>query len=508
MKVIHRYVLSELVGPFLFSLSLLTFILFMRQLVLLFPKFAGKDLPAQVIGELLLMSLPFIIALVLPMSVLLGVIMAFGRLSADNEITAFKSLGVPAHYLMLTPLAAAALLTVGAIRFNDRVLPETNHRYKNLLVDIAYLKPTLRLEEGVVMDDFPGMSLLVNRIRRAGGKSLQPVEPTAGPESGMTVEERENRTPADLFGIIITESGENNRTILADSGVVSFLPNRRDAMLTLYHGEIQEVDPEQKGRFQRMFFDRHRIRLPDVGSVLQRGRSERYRSDRELTMGMIRDRIDARRRDIDSLVTLALAWIDSLPADDSTVVALQQACRSRPGENLGKIKRFPPELVRFPGPDRQYSRDDPRLKLSSILRELQFAQRRIASLRVEWWKKISIPVASLAFVLLGVPLGIFTRRGGAGVALSVSFGVFLFYWVFLISGETLADRMLFSPFWAMWSPNFIFLAIGLVLLFMQVRGRRSLAPPERKSLDLSRIPLLRRFSGRPESNGPREEAGR
>jgi len=223
-------------------------------MVLLFPKFAGKDLPFRVIGELMLLSLPFIVALVFPMAVLLGVIMAFGRLSSDNEITAFKALGVPAHRLMWTPMVAAALLTVVAIWFNDRVLPETNHRYKNLLVDIAYLKPTLQLEEGVVMDDFPGMSLLVNRIRQSGGgKSLQPVEPTAGGSTAVPLEEPEQSNPADLFGVIISESGENSRTILADSGAISFLPNRRDAMLTLYHGEIQEVDPRRKAASSASF---------------------------------------------------------------------------------------------------------------------------------------------------------------------------------------------------------------------------------------------------------------
>ncbi len=184
MKVTHRYILLELAGPFVFSLTLLTFILFMRQMVLLFPKFAGKDLAWSVIGELMLLSLPFIVALVLPMSVLLGVIMAFGRLSADNEITAYKALGVPAHNLMWAPLAASALLAASAVWFNDRVLPETNHMYRQILIDIAYLKPTLQLEEGVLMDDFPGVNLMVNRIRSTRGKSLHPVDPGGTADAG------------------------------------------------------------------------------------------------------------------------------------------------------------------------------------------------------------------------------------------------------------------------------------------------------------------------------------
>ncbi|MCE5271982.1 LptF/LptG family permease [bacterium] len=474
MKVIRRYILLELAGPFVFSLTLLTFILFMRQMVLLFPKFAGKDLPWRVIAELLGLSLPFIVALVLPMSALLGVIMAFGRLSADNEITAFKALGVPAHRLMWAPLGASVLLALGAVWFNDRVLPETNHRYKNLLIDIAYLKPTLQLEEGVVMDDFPGMNLMVNRIRSGRGKSLHPVDPGGADPQTVEIGLNGGEAPADLFGIVITETGQSSRTIVADSGSLSFLPNRKDALLTLYDGEIQELDPNRSGQLQRVFFERHRIRLADVGGALERGRGKTYRSDRELNLSMIEEQVKARYSEVDSLVHAAAALVDSLPAGDSTAMALRSLCGPDLAAGLRARKTYPTALVRFPAPGRQIVRDDPALRLSSLLREASFTRRRIASLEVEWWKKFALPFASLVFVLLGVPLGILTRRGGAGVSLAISFGIFLVYWVCLISGETLAERLLMSPFWAMWAPNAIFLVLGLALLVVQVRGTRSL----------------------------------
>jgi len=499
MKVIRRYILFELAGPFVFSLTLLTFILFMRQMVLLFPKFAGKDLPWGVITELMLLSLPFIVALVLPMSVLLGVIMAFGRFSADNEITAFKALGVPAHRLMWAPLWASALLALGAVWFNNRVLPETNHRYKNLLIDIAYLKPTLQLEEGVVMDDFPGMNLMVNRIRSGRGKSLHPVDPGGSDPQAVEIGADSSKAPVDLFGVVITETGQSGRTIVADSGSLSFLPNRKDALLTLYHGEIQELDPDRSGQLQRVFFERHRIRLADVGGALERGRGKTYRSDRELTLGMIDEQVKARYTEVDSLTRAAVALVDSLPPGDSTALALRAFCGPDLAAGLRSREKFPEALVRFPAPGRQIVRDDPGLRLSSLLREVSFTRRRIASLEVEWWKKFAIPFASLVFVLLGVPLGILTRRGGAGVSLAISFGIFLVYWVCLISGETLAERLLLPPFWAMWAPNVIFLGVGLALLAAQVRGTRSLGLATR-GLSLWRT----RRKARPAEPGGRE----
>ncbi len=472
MKILHSYILRELAGPFVVSLTLLTFILFMRHFVFLFPKIAGKNLGWQVMSEIIVLSLPFIIALVLPMAVLVAVIMAFGRFSADNEVTALKALGLPAHRLMLSPMAAACLLMTGAIWFNDQVLPETNHRYKNLLMDIAYIKPTVQLREGVIMDDFPGMGLLVNRIEEADGASRLNLTAPGAPGGADSLK------PADLFGIVITQTTDKGtrRTIVADSGMIQTTPNRTDAVLTLYNGEIQEVEPERAQQFQRLFFDRHRIRLADVTGVLERGRSRRYRSDRELTMPMLQERIAHRLVELDSLRRAASVLADSIPQGDSALAAVEKLFG---GPLPPPVKGVAPSQYTVSDTSaagrRRVNLDNPRTRLISVMREAGYLKRTVSSLQVEWWKKISIPFASVVFVLLGVPLGIISRKGGAGVSIAISMCVFLVYWVLLIAGETLADRHLISPFWSMWSPNALFLAVGAWLLVVQVRGRRSLA---------------------------------
>jgi lipopolysaccharide export system permease protein len=497
MKTLHSYILRELAGPFVVSLSLLTFILFMRHFVFLFPKIAGKNLGWQVMSEIIVLSLPFIIALVLPMAVLVAVIMAFGRFSADNEVTALKALGLPAHRLMLSPMAAACLLMTGAIWFNDQVLPETNHRYKSLLMDIAYIKPTVQLREGVIMDDFPGMGLLVNRIEEASGSSKLNLTAPGAPGAADSLK------PADLFGIVITQTTDKGtrRTIVADSGMIQTMPNRTDAVLTLYNGEIQEVDAQRAQEFQRLFFDRHRIRLPDVTGALERGRSRRYRSDRELTMGMLQERIAQRLVDLDSLRTAAAVLADSIPEGDSTLAAVEKLFGGPlPAPVAGVTPRKYSSADSSSGSRRRINLDNPRTRLISVLREASYLKRTVSSLQVEWWKKVSIPFASIVFVLLGVPLGIISRKGGAGVSIAISMSVFLVYWVLLIAGETLADRHLISPFWSMWSPNALFLGVGVWLLAVQVRGRRSLALV-RGGLGWRSLLKMAGFNGRADDEG-------
>ena len=86
----------------------------------------------------------------------------------------------------------------------------------------------------------------------------------------------------------------------------------------------------------------------------------------------------------------------------------------------------------------------------------------------EIYKKYSIPGAIIAFILIGAPLGVMSRRKGMGIAIAISIILFVIYWVFLIGGEDLADRGLLSPFWAMWSANFLIGGVGLYLLYIVV----------------------------------------
>jgi lipopolysaccharide export system permease protein len=89
---------------------------------------AGKGLPTSVILEVMYLSLPHILALTLPMAVLVAVLYAFAQLAAENEITALKASGVNLIRLM-APLVVASVLIAGfMLWFNDRLLPEMNHR--------------------------------------------------------------------------------------------------------------------------------------------------------------------------------------------------------------------------------------------------------------------------------------------------------------------------------------------------------------------------------------------
>ena len=91
-------------------------------------------------------------------------------------------------------------------------------------------------------------------------------------------------------------------------------------------------------------------------------------------------------------------------------------------------------------------------------------EKRIHSYLIEIHKKNSIPVAAVVFALIGSALGILVKRSGATIGIGLSIGFFTLYYLFLIGGEDIGDRMLMPPWLSMWLPNIIFGALGIALI--------------------------------------------
>ena len=109
-----------------------------------------------------------------------------------------------------------------------------------------------------------------------------------------------------------------------------------------------------------------------------------------------------------------------------------------------------------------------RASLQNIQANVLFRQKSINRYLVEIHKKFSIPFACIVFILLGAPIGIMSKRGNFGVAAMISTVILTFYWISLIQGEKLADRLFVTPFIGMWSFNIVFSIIGIILLIRLV----------------------------------------
>ena len=260
MKILTRYVLREHVGPLFFALSALTTLLLLNQVAKQFGNLVGKGLSWGVIGEFFLLTLPFIIAMTLPMAVLVAVLYAFSKLSAENEVTALRASGVSMIGLIRPVLVAGVLVAAANLLFNDQVLPRANHRLRSLQTDIARKKPTFALRPQVINEVIGGRLFL---------------------RAGMMDEATDEMREVTIFNF---DDPTNRKTIYADSGRMNLSPDQRDLVLTLHHGYMQQIPQTNMAELERLYFGTDFVRIRNVGNKFEETEKDTYKSEREMSV--------------------------------------------------------------------------------------------------------------------------------------------------------------------------------------------------------------------------------
>ena len=462
VKIVTKYVLKEHAGPLVFALSALTSLMLLNYIAKRLGDLVGKGLPWRVVAEFLLLSVPFTIAMTLPMAVLVSTLHAFSRMAAENEITAFKASGLSMRRLMVPVILASGVLTLTMVWFNDQVLPRANHELSNLTNDIARKKPSFALREQVINEVTPGKLFL-----------------------RMSHLERRTSMMREVTIYDLTDP-QKRRTIRADSGLLALSAAGHDLNLTLFDGVMVELSPPEPTRLQRLFFHTDLVKVRGVGNQLERSTVGGVKSDREMTVCELQQKVVKATLTRDS----AYLRLRSFPAASRTVKRGRTPgglgslyCRRWPGLSLVRIASAQAPLpartqapvqapVQAPAPAPAPAPAQPpsaseisQLDLNAMTLKMQFqeAQRVIDGNQVEIEKKFAIAAACMIFVLLGAPIALRFPRGGVGMTIGVSLGVFGLYYVGLIAGEALARADMLSPFLAMWAANFLLLAAGLFL---------------------------------------------
>jgi lipopolysaccharide export system permease protein len=504
VKILSRYVLKEHSGPLTFALTALTSLMLLNYIARNFGELVGKGLPWQVIVEFFILSVPFTVAMTLPMAVLVAVLYAFSRLASDNEITAMRASGVGITRLAVPVLIAASFIAVGMLAFNDQVLSRSNHRLAMLQRDIFRTRPTFALKEQVINTLQEGRLYL-----RAG---------------------HIERGSSHMKEVVVYDLSDptRRRTIFADSGEIGFAPNRKDLFMTLYDGHMQEVPTQELGQLTRLFYKEDRIRVVGVGSQFEESRMQQGKSDREMTICEMTAAVLAaeRRRDIArhdyeqieaeaarhrgrdtknpppwkfeppiTLGGLYCSLISRLGVREAAATELQDpGARDRPLRDRPLHEHAPRQargsgrestavdptngaarpVVASPRPGARTPRAktpgidsvDAHLfksRLNDAREQVEMHEKTRDRYLVEIHKKFSLAVACVVFVLVGAPIALRFPRGGVGLVIGVSLGIFALYYVGLISGEALADRSIISPFWGMWVTNVILTVLGLIM---------------------------------------------
>ena len=425
--------------PFFFSLLMITFLLFINFLLRAIDRFLGKGLEILTILEYLFLNLAWIIALSVPMAVLLSTLMTFGRLSEDNEINAMRASGISFLSILKAPIMFGITVATLLIVFNNFILPDMNFHARLLSGDIYRKRPGMNIEPGVFLDNLPDYSMII------GGKKGELMSDVRIFSKGQQ---------------------ESQTSIHSKTGKLSTLSDA--FLLTLFDGEIHEIENKDYANYRRIIFETHKIIIPADDILLNR-RDSSNRTDREMTIPMIMDKVSNYEKKLRVVRTRLKGAFYRTLGDSIIPTSIE--------EGLSTVSNAKDSI----------NSDTTIIKsaLHKKNRQLRSLERQIKNefglinsylkgrnkYTVEAHKKFSIPFACILFVLLGAPLGVMAKRGGFAVSTSLSFGFFLLYYILLIGGEELADRNQVSPEIGMWAPNAVLLTVALYLILHTVRER-------------------------------------
>ena len=429
--LIYRYILKAHFAPFIISFFIVIFVFTFQFIYKYIDNLVGKGLSWWIITQLITLNLAWMVTLAGPMAVLIATLMAFGSLSSTNETTVMRASGLSPLKLILPVLLFSGILCYGLILFNNKVLPEANHRTRVLMTDIQRTRPTFVIEAGRFTDDISGYNMLVRKTF-------------------------ENSNKLEGVFIIDNSNAVYSNTLTADSGQINFSNDYSKIILDLYQGEIHQIDKKNpNGSYRKIKFEKHIVSIDAAGFGFSSSDEGAFsRGDRELSADSMRSIVNNIGKGFITDKENSVIQIQSL-AKELAAFNYDTTKLDSTASNLNRMKIMS-ILNRYKG-----------LKQKYITQKTVEASnnKQMDMYLVEIYKKYSIPFACVIFVLIGAPLGMITRKGGFGVAAGMSLGFFLLYWACLIGGEKLADRELLSPFLSMWAANIVLGSAGIYLVF-------------------------------------------
>jgi lipopolysaccharide export system permease protein len=407
LKILDKYLLKTFLITFATVFVILFFIFILQTVWLFIAELAGKDLDLMLVVKFLLFSMPRIIPLVLPLSVLLASIMSFGNLAENYEFAAMKSSGISLQRAMRPLTVFILILSIVAFWFANNVIPYAEYKFINFRKNIAQAKPAMAIAEGQ-FNDVGVYNIKVNKKSGENGNIL----------TGVTIHEKANNM------------GENKTVIKAKDG--ELISSEKSSILKLVLNDgyyYQDVVPKKfedraklpfvKAAFKKQIIN---IDLSDLSKI------DEDKENVSGTNGMLN--INELRYTLDSLNKNYKNEIVSFSENINQRVGLKFTPKIPKTEK--KKKALPNNLLSLY--TNKQKADILRMASSTVTnniysieatqKELKDKQRDINKHYTALYEKFVIAFACFLMFFIGAPLGAIIRKGGLG--LPIVFAILIF----------------------------------------------------------------------------------
>jgi len=452
VKKLHTLTLKSFLPPFVATLFICVFLLFLVQVVITYlDDFIGKGLSSLDLFTLFAYAWIAILPQGIPLAVLLAAIMSFGNMAENYELAAMKSSGLSLYKIMQPVFVFILGLAAVTFLFNNFILPVVHLKSSALLYDIRQKKPTVNLKEGIFYNGIENYSI------RVGRKS------------------KNKDTLGDIY--IYDHSAHMGNTIqmYAKTGKLTTTADTAELVLILRDGnryeEIRKVGSplQSPGVLSQLSYKQLQVNIPLEDFKMKRTNEELFKSNGEmLNVWQLDSVIDSTQRIINRRVTQLYEMADHNFYVRTSVKMANDSVVTQPS-----LQSFLDTLN-----DAQYLQTiDNALNISrSAVGNIdnfdvgfQNDTHQIVNLLIEWHKKIVVSFACIILFFVGAPLGAIIKKGGLGMPVIISVLFFLAYYILTEMFMQLAlDRKM--PVWqAMWMPLVIFLPISI---FLTIKGAR------------------------------------
>jgi lipopolysaccharide export system permease protein len=257
MKILAKYITRQAIVTLLLTIAVCTFVLLLaRILKQLSDMLVNQKVGLEVVGYFVLLMTPNILSLSLPMAMLATAILIFGRMSADNEITAMRACGMSLGQVVAPVILVAAVASVCCLYLNANIAPWCRFQFKTMFVRLGSQRPMALIEEGTYVRDFPGYVIY------------------AAKKKGNILE--------DVMIYQLDESNNVSSSMRAQKGIVSSKPEEHKLLLDLYNVRDAWHDTKEPTNVHKIRSDIIVERYPiemDLSRALRQARATRQLGD-------------------------------------------------------------------------------------------------------------------------------------------------------------------------------------------------------------------------------------
>jgi len=447
LKILDKYLLKTFLLTFTTVFVILFFIFILQTVWLFISELAGKDLDLLLVVKFLLFSMPRIIPLVLPLSVLLASIMTFGNLAENYEFAAMKSSGISLQRAMRVLIIFIFVLSIVAFWFANNVIPYAEYKFVNFRKNIAQAKPAMAIAEGQ-FNDVGTYNIKVNKKSGENGNHL----------TGVTIHEKANNM------------GENKTVIKAKTG--ELISNEKSSILKLVLNDgyyYQDVTPKKyedrakvpfiKGKFKTQIIN---IDLSELNKV-DDSKESIAGTNAMLNVNELRYTLDSLSKNLDNEIV-------SFSENINQRVGIKRFANS---QKSIKKKPIPNDVLSI------YSNKDKvdilKMAGSNITsniysiettqKDLKDKQREINKHYNALYEKFVIAFACFLMFFIGAPLGAIIRKGGLGLPIVFAVLIFITFHFINTFGKRLSQEGGMTPFIGSWMSSFVLSPLAVLLTY-------------------------------------------